>query len=56
MDTEKAFDSINHDFASSVLRQFGFGKKFITWTEILLKDQLSCVINGGTTTQYLNLE
>ena len=56
MDIEKAFDSLDHDFASSVLRKFGFGKNFITWTEILLKDQLSCVINGGRTTQYFNLE
>ena len=24
--------------------------------EILLKDQQSCVINGGTTNQYFNLE
>ena len=31
-------------------------QNFITWIEILLKDQLSCVINGGTTTQYFNLE
>ena len=33
-----------------------FWKKIITWIEILLKDQQSCVINGGTTTQYSNLE
>ena len=31
-------------------------KKFITWIEILLKDQQSCVINGETTPQYFNLE
>ena len=31
-------------------------KKFITWIEILLKDQQSCAIDGGTTTQYFNLE
>ena len=56
MDIEKAFESFDHDFLSSVLRKFGFGKNFITWIEILLKDQLSCVINGETTTQYFNLE
>ena len=56
MDTEKAFDSLDHDFLSSVLRKIGFGKNFILWIEILLSDQLSCVINGGTTTQYFNLE
>ena len=56
MDTEKALDSLEHDFLSSVLRKFGFGKNFITWIEILLKDQLPCAANGGTTTQYFNLE
>ena len=51
MDIEKAFHFLNHDFLSSVLRKFGFGKKFITRIEILLKYQFPCVINGGTTTQ-----
>ena len=54
IDIEKAFDSLDYNFLSSVLRKFGFGKNFITWIEILLKDQLSCVINGGTTTQCFN--
>ena len=56
MDIEKAFDSFDHDFLSSIFRKFGFGRTFITWIEILLKDQVSCVMNGGTTTQYFNLE
>ena len=55
-DIEKAFDSLDHSILISVMKKFGFGKKFITWIEILLKDQQSCVINGGTTTQYFNLE
>ena len=50
MSIEKAFDSISHSFLNSVLKKLGFGKNFITWIEILLKDQQSCVINGGTTT------
>ena len=56
MDIEKAFDSLDHSFLISVLKKFGFGKNFITWIEILLKDQQSCAINGGTTTQYFSLE
>ena len=40
----------------SLCQKFGFGKSFIIWIEILLKDQLSCVKNGGTTTQYFNVE
>ena len=47
---------IDYSFLISVLKKFGFGKIFITCIEILLKDQKSCVINGGTTTQYFNLE
>ena len=44
MDIEKAFDSLDRDFLSFVLRKFGFGKNFITWIEILLKDQLLCAM------------
>ena len=55
MDIEKA-DSLDPSFLISVIKKLGFGKIFITWIEILLKDQQSCVINGGTTTQYFNLE
>ena len=51
MDIEKAFDSLDHSFLISVLKKFGFGKNFITLIEILLQDQQSCGINGGTTTQ-----
>ena len=56
MDIEKDFDSLDHSFLNSVLKKFCFGKKIITWIVILLKDQQSCVINGGTTTQYFNQE
>ena len=41
MDIEKAFDSLDHDFLSSVLTKFGFGTNFITRIEYLMKDQLS---------------
>ena len=55
MDIGKAFDSLNHDFLSYVLRKFRFDKNFIIWKEIFLK-QHSRGLNGGRTTQYLNLE
>ena len=56
MDIEKAFDSLDHDFLLFVLKKFGFGENFIHWIKVLLNKQQSCVINGGFTTQYFNLE
>ena len=56
MDIEKAFDSLDHSFLISVLKQFGFGENFIDWIKILLYKQESCVLNGGFTTKYFNLE
>ena len=53
MDNEKAFEFFDHDFLSFVLRKFGFRKNFITWIEILLKDQHSCVLNGDPISVYL---
>ena len=55
MDIEKAFDSLDHDFLILTLEKYGFGKNFILWVKILLRDQESCVINGGTTTKYFPL-
>ena len=56
-DIEKAFDPINHSFLKCVLKKFEFGKKFLKWIQILMKNPESCVINGGkTTTRYFKLE
>ena len=59
MDIEKAFDSLDHDFLLFVLKKFGFGENSIHKVygiKVLLNKQQSCVINGGFTTQYFNLE
>ena len=56
MDIEKAFDSLDHDFLVHVLNKFGFGSNFINWIKLLLNSHQSCVINGGNTTSYFNLE
>ena len=56
MDIEKAFDSLDHDFLVHVLNKFGFGSNFVSWIKLLLNSQQSCVINGGITTPYFNLE
>ena len=55
MDVEKAFDSLDQAFLISVLKRFGFGQNFVSSIEIILKNQESCVINGGTTTKYFKL-
>ena len=56
VDFEKYFDSLNHKFLIAVLKKYGFGEDFIDWIKILLRDQESCVINGGHTTKYFCLE
>ena len=56
MDIQKAFDSVDHDFFISALKKFGFGSNFISWVKIVLKSQESCVMNGGFSTGFFNLE
>ena len=54
MDIEKAFDSLDYKFFIYVLEKYG--KKFISWEKVLLKNQESCVLNGSTTTEHFLLE
>ena len=56
VDFEKAFDSLNHKFLIAVLKVYSFGEDFIDWIKILLRDQESCITNGGHTTTYFRLE
>ena len=56
IDIEKAFDSVNHCFLLQILRKFGFGIGFFSWIKTILKNQESCIINGGKTTKYFKLE
>ena len=55
-DIEKAFDSMDHTFLTACLKKFGFGEYFCDWIRILLNRNESCVINGGTTSQYFDLQ
>ena len=52
---EKAFDFLDHNFLITALEKYGFGRNFISWVKILLKNQESCVLKGGTTTKYFLL-
>ena len=55
IDVGKAFDSLDQKVLISVLKKIGFGENFISWIEIILKNQESCGINGGTATKYFKL-
>ena len=55
MDIEKAFDSLDHKFLIYALEKCGFGKNFISWVKILLRNKESC-LNSGNTTKYFLLE
>ena len=55
IDFKKA-DSMNHAFFIAPLKKYGFGDSFIDWIKILLKNQESCLINGGHATKYFKLK
>ena len=55
-DTEKAFDSVNHNFIFATSEKFGFGPEFIQWVKTLPRNGQSCVMNNGKSTRYFNLE
>ena len=43
-------------FNNCIKKICGFGETFIKWIQILLRNQESCIINGGTTTKYFKLQ
>ena len=56
VDIEKVFDSVNHCFLLQILPKFGFGIDFVSWINMVLNNQESCIINGAKTTKYFKLE
>ena len=56
IDIQKAFDSVDHSFLISTLERYQFSNRFLKWVKILLKNQESCIINGGNTTKHFKLE
>ena len=56
IDIQKAFDSVDHSFLISTLERYRFSNRFLKWVKILLKNQESCIINGGNTTKHFKLE
>ena len=56
VDIEKAFDSINHSFLMCALKKIGFSNEFQSWIQILMKNPVSRIFNGGKTAPYFKLE
>ena len=56
VDFKKAFDQLEHTFLWRVMREMGFGGKFIEMIQTLYKNAESTVINGGVTTKYFPLQ
>ena len=38
------------------MEKYGLEKDFIKWIKILLQNRESCIVNGGTATNYFKLE
>lgn len=47
LDTQKAFNQIEWPYMFEVLKQFGFGNKFINWIKIVHFHPSSCVLTNG---------
>ncbi len=47
LDQEKAFDRVNHRYLFEVLRNFGFGKDFISYIQLLYSEVSAIVKAGG---------
>ncbi|XP_049410708.1 uncharacterized protein LOC125873927 [Solanum stenotomum] len=47
LDIEKAYDYVNWDFLINILRQMGFGEKWLKWIGFCIKTvRFSILING----------
>ena len=56
LDIEKTFSSVNHLFLITALKKYGLKENFFKWRQIPIQNQESCIINGGTTTNYFQLD
>ena len=52
VDIEKALNYAHHQLLINVLKTFEFEKNLVRWIKIILKNQESCIINGGITKKY----
>ena len=52
----KAFDRVNHQFLDTTLEFFGFGEIFRAMVRNVHKDAVSCTVNMGFSSDYINIE
>lgn len=53
LDFEKAYDSVNWDFLFSMLVNFGFGDRWITWMKACVTAaRISILVNGFPTSEF----
>lgn len=52
IDTEKAFDSLEHSAIKKAFQYFNISLLFYSWIEILLKQLKCCTINNGWVSNY----
>ena len=47
LDIQKAYDHVNWDYLLNILRQMGFGDKWVKWMEVCIKTiRFSVLVNG----------
>ena len=56
IDYAKAFDTISTSAIIKALRLYGFGKYFVDWIKILLKDRRCCIRNAGFISEPFPME
>ena len=56
IDFKGAFDSVRHKFIFETLREMGLGDNFISMLKALYAENISAILNYGTTTRYIALE
>ncbi|XP_028080046.1 uncharacterized protein LOC114281693 [Camellia sinensis] len=53
LDFEKAYDSVNWEFLYSMMKNFGFGEKWVGWIKTCISTaRISVLVNGSPTSEF----
>ena len=53
LDFKKAYDSVEHGFLDSVMKDMGFGEKWRSWIQNCISSpQVSILVNGSPTSEF----